>query len=117
MNKNFYTVKKVIGGKEYVAQFSGVSTAVRAIDSSYIDGTSTTSTEKLGQFILDNIIVEPKGLKIDDFDSLEEFNEVTRWGRDVMYGNFRNKDKSADKDAGKKALGDVEAGSGSGDSV
>ena len=37
MDKNkFYTVKKEINGKEYVAQFAGVSTAVRAIDSSYI---------------------------------------------------------------------------------
>lgn len=117
MNKNFYTVKKVIRGKEYVAQFSGVSTAVKAIDSSYIEGTNNTSTEKLGKFILDNIIVEPKGLKIDDFDSLEEFNEVTRWGRDVMYGNFRNKNQDTDKKSGEKALGDVEAGAGSGDGV
>ena len=46
MNKNFYTVKKVIRGKEYVAQFSGVSTAVKAIDSSYIEGTSNTRTEQ-----------------------------------------------------------------------
>lgn len=91
MNKNrFYTVEKEFNGKKYVAQFSGVSTAVRAIDSSYIEGTSTTSTEKLGQYILDHIIVEPKGLTADDFETLEEYNEVTTWGRDVMYGKFRN---------------------------
>lgn len=99
MDKNkFYTVKKEINGKEYVAQFAGVSTAVRAIDSSYIDGTSTTSTEKLGQYILDNIIVEPKGLTADSFETLEEYNEVTTWGRDVMYGKFRN---GADVGVGK----------------
>jgi len=99
MDKNkFYTVKKEINGREYVAQFAGVSTAVRAIDSSYIDGTSTTSTEKLGQYILDNIIVEPKGLTADSFETLEEYNEVTTWGRDVMYGKFRNR---ADAGAGK----------------
>ncbi len=99
MDKNkFYTVKKEINGKEYVAQFAGVSTAVRAIDSSYIDGTSTTSTEKLGQYILDNIIVEPKGLTADSFETLEEYNEVTTWGRDVMYGKFRN---GTDTGAGK----------------
>ena len=81
-----------------MAQFAGVSTAVRAIDSSYIDGTSTTSTEKLGQYILDNIIVEPKGLTADSFETLEEYNEVTTWGRDVMYGKFRN---GTDTGAGK----------------
>ncbi|PNV62212.1 hypothetical protein C0033_08855 [Clostridium sp. chh4-2] len=86
----FYTVEKEFNGKKYVAQFSGVSAAVRAIDSSYIDGTSTTSTEKLGQYILDNIIVDPKGLTADDFETLEEYNTVTTWGRDVMYGKFRN---------------------------
>lgn len=102
MKKNlFYTVKKTINGKNYVAQFSGVSTAVRAIDQSYIEGTGITSSEKLGKFILENVIVEPSGLQIDDFDDLEEFNEVTKWGRDVMYGKFRDKDESADRAASK----------------
>lgn len=36
MNKNFYTVKKVIRGKEYVAQFSGVSTAVKEIGRAHV---------------------------------------------------------------------------------
>lgn len=99
MVKNkFYTVEKEFNGKKYVAQFSGVSAAVRAIDSSYIEGTSTTSTEKLGQYILDNIIVEPKGLTADDFETMEEYNAVTTWGRDVMYGKFRDR---ADAGAGK----------------
>lgn len=98
MEKKFYQAGKEINGKKYVAQFSGVSAAVRAIDSSYIDGTSTTSTEKLGQYILDNIIVEPKGLTADDFETLEEYNAVTTWGRDVMYGKFRGE---SDAGAGK----------------
>lgn len=98
----FYTVEKEIEGKKYVAQFSGVSAAVRAIDNSYIDGTNTTSTEKLGQYILDNIIVDPKGMTADDFDTLEEYNAVTTWGRDVMYGKFRNgTDAPKTKAAGK----------------
>lgn len=95
---NFYTVKKTFNGKEYTAQFSGISVAVRAIDSTYIDGTSTTSTEKLGDYILNNIIVDPKGLTADDFETLDEYNEVTRWARDVMYGRFRNE---TDKNTGK----------------
>lgn len=94
----FYTVEKEFNGKKYVAQFSGVSAAVRAIDSSYIEGTSTTSTEKLGQYILDNIIVDPKGLTADDFETMEEYNAVTTWGHDVMYGKFRDR---ADAGAGK----------------
>lgn len=99
MEKNkFYTVQKTFGGKEYTAQFSGISLAVRAVDSSYIDGSSNTSTEKLGQYILDHVIVEPKGLTADDFETMEEYNEVTTWGRDVMYGKFR---PSADAGAGK----------------
>lgn len=98
MDKKFYTVTKEFNGKKYVAQFSGVSVAVRAVDSSYIDGSSNTSTEKLGQYILDNIIVEPKGLTADDFETMEAYNAVTTWGRDVMYGKFRN---AADTSTGK----------------
>lgn len=98
----FYTVEKEINGKKYVAQFAGISAACRAVDSSYISGSSNTSTEKLGQYILDNIIVEPKGLAADDFDTMEEYNTVTTWGRDVMYGKFRDaSDKAGAKAAGK----------------
>ena len=38
-NKKFYTRKKVIGGVEYTAQFNGISSALQAIDNSYIDKT------------------------------------------------------------------------------
>lgn len=86
----FYTRKKTINGVEYTAQFSGISTALRAVDGSYIEGTNVNSSEKLGQYILDNIIVEPKGLTADDFETLEDYNAVTTWARDVMYGKFRD---------------------------
>lgn len=89
MANKFYTVTKTIHGKEYVAQFSGLSSAIRAVDQSYIDDTRNTSVEKLSKYIFENVIVEPKGLTIDDFESMEEFNEVVAFGREVMQGNFR----------------------------
>lgn len=101
-NNKFYTVEKEINGTTYKAQFAGLSCALKAVDSSYIDGTNTTSVEKIADYIFKNIIVEPAGLSIDDFDSLEEFNEVVTFGREVMQGvhkNFRNKkDATGDKE-------------------
>lgn len=100
---NMYTVKKTINEKEYVAQFSGLSVALKALDASYIDGTNNTSMEKMAQYLFDNIIVEPKGLSIDDFDNMEEFNEVIKFAREVMQGEFRDKkNENAAKGAGKK---------------
>lgn len=90
MAKKTYTVKKEIGGKEYIAQFNGISTALDAVDSCYIDGTSNISTRKLNAFLLEHVIVEPKGLTFDDFDSVEELNKVTEFAREVMQGNFRD---------------------------
>ena len=102
MANKFYTVNKEINGKKYVAQFAGLSTALRAVDSSYIEGSNNTSVEKLADFLLDNIIVEPKGLSIDDFESMEEFNEVIAFAREVMQGNFRDKeDKKSTKETSK----------------
>ena len=118
------TKTKKIGDKEYTVQFNGVLAAVRAIDSSYIEGTSNTSTEKLSKYILENFVVTPENLSIDDFDSMDdfnevvafareamqgwgvmdEFNEVTGFAREVMQGNFRNdpvKPKSANKESKK----------------
>lgn len=92
-NVKSYTVKKEINGKEYVAQFAGVSVALKAVDASYIEGTSNTSTEKLAQYMFDNIIVEPKGLTPDDFETVKEFNEVVAFARKVMQGEFREEKK------------------------
>lgn len=85
----FYQVKKTINGTDYIAQFSGISAALRAVDASYIDGSSNTSMEKLADYLFKHIIVEPKGLTVDDFESMEEFNEVVKFANGVMKGDFR----------------------------
>ena len=90
MANKFYTVEKEICGKKYVAQFNGISAALEATDSFYIsDSSSNISTAKMAKYILENVIVEPKGLAIDDFDNMDELGEVVAWGRGVMQGDFR----------------------------
>lgn len=116
------TQTKKIGDREYTVKFAGMLSALRAIDNSYIDGSSNTSVEKLSKYLFENIVVTPENLSIDDFDSMDEFNEVVSfareamqgWGamgdfnelvafaREVMQGNFRNKavkPKSATKES------------------
>ena len=51
MANKFYTVEKEINGKKYVAQFNGISAALKAVDSSYIDGTNNTSVEKMANYL------------------------------------------------------------------
>lgn len=85
----FYTVTKTINGTEYTAQFNGLGAALDAVDENYIDGSSNISSAKFTKYILSNVIVEPKGLKADDFDTMEDLNEVIKFGRDVMQGKLR----------------------------
>ena len=92
MANKFYTVNKTINGKEYTAQFNGLSAGLQAIDNSYIEGTQNTSMEKLIGYILKNVIVNPK-MEIDDFETMDELNEVVRFGRAVMEGKFRETSK------------------------
>ena len=102
-NQKFYTVQKEINGVTYTAQFNGLKAALNAVDVSYIQNSSNISTTKLTEYILDNVIVEPKGLSIDDFKSMEELNEVIGFGRDVMQGKFREtQDKESVKETSKK---------------
>ena len=97
----FYKTEKVINGKTYVAQFNGLNAALQAIDDSYIDDSGNTSMVKLSNYILNHVIIEPKGLTPDDFDSMAEFKEVIAFGREVMEGKFRPKtDESGDKKKG-----------------
>ena len=97
-NNKFYTVEKEINGTKYVAQFGGISTALRAVDASYIEGTNNTSLEKLAAYLFKHIIVEPKNLSVDDFDNMQEFNDVVTFAREVMQGDFR---EAADTGAAK----------------
>ena len=99
----FYQRKKVIGGKEYIAQFGGISVALKAVDASYIEGTSNVSMEKMAEYLFEHVIVEPKGLKIDDFEKMSDFNEVVAFARGVMQGDFRDKvDEDAAEEKGGK---------------
>lgn len=102
-NNNFYCVEKEINGVKYKAQFSGISTALKAVDASYIEGTSNTSLEKLAAYLFKHIIVEPTNLSVDDFDNMQEFNDVVTFAREVMQGDFREKAISGATEAkGKK---------------
>ena len=97
----FYQVEKEINGKKYIAQFNGISAALRAADSSTVDG--SISAEKFAEYLFAHIVVEPKGLTPDDFDTLSEFNEVVAFARGVMQGDFREKAHAGAAEAkGKK---------------
>ena len=89
---NFYTVEKEIKGTKYVAQFNGISAALKAIDDSYIDGSNNTSLIKLSDYLFEHVIVEPKNLKADSFDNLNDFNEVVAFAREVMQGDLKPAD-------------------------
>lgn len=88
----FYQRKMVIDGVEYTAQFNGLSAALNAVDSSYIEDSKNISVNKIAQYIFDNVIVEPKGLTPDDFEDMEALNAVVKFGQEVMQGKFRNKE-------------------------
>lgn len=94
-----FTQEKEINGKKYIAQFNGLSAALDAIDSSYQDNSDRMSIKKISGYVLKHVIVEPANLTPDDFDTMEELNEVVRWGMEVMQGKkFPNKknEKSAE---------------------
>lgn len=101
MANKFYTVEKEIRGKSYTAQFNGITAALKAVDSCYIEGTSNTSVEKFNQYLLDNVIVQPKGLTVDDFESVSELNEVAGFAREVMQGDLKP-DRARKDDAKEK---------------
>lgn len=102
MAKN-YTVKKTINGTDYTAQFAGLSVALKAADETHIDGTDVTSVEKMAEYLFEHVIVDPKGLNVDDFGNMKELNEVIKFASDVMKGEFREAaDDGAAKEKGEK---------------
>ena len=99
-NKNkYYTKEKEINGVKYVAQFNGMSQLYDMINATrmVVDGVVTSDAKKVNEFILENVIVEPAHLTIDDFEDFEEMQEVINFGSNVMRGKFRNKDEKSAK--------------------
>lgn len=86
----FFNVTKEINGKSYTAQFSGLSTYYTIVDRSYLEDGSTTSALKLANNVLKYGIVEPPNLDVDQFDTLEDANEVVAFAKEVLQGHFRN---------------------------
>lgn len=99
-----YTTTKEINGVTYRAQFNGVREAVRATQQ-YKDEMS------LDEYLLSNVIVDPPGLQMDDFDDLFEFRQVINFAASVMSGRFRGEtEPEADQDSSGKKLAVVETG-------
>ena len=64
------------------------------INSAYLrmmNSKMTSMNEKLANYLFKNVIVEPQGLTPDSFESMEDFNQVISFAREVMEGNFRDK--------------------------
>lgn len=99
-----YTATKEINGTTYRAQFNGVREAVRATQQ-YKDEMS------LDEYLLSNVIVEPPGLKMDDFEDLFEFRQVINFAANVMSGRFRGEEKSGGtEESSKREMAAVSAG-------
>lgn len=82
--------EKEIGGVKFKACYKGIETSNRIQDESLIEGTNIMSTLKLAQHLFDEIIIEPKKLSFDYFDSfensLEIIDEVIGFGVNAMLG-------------------------------
>ncbi|MCD8090108.1 MAG: hypothetical protein LUD81_05705 [Clostridiales bacterium] len=100
--KKFTQVKKTIIGTEYTAQFNGIAEMYKSIDNTYMDGRDTTSMYKMAEYLLKNVLVEPKK-NFDDFEDTNEFNEVLSFLGSVHRGTFREEtDESTAEETGKK---------------
>ena len=97
---NFYQVKKTIHGVKYTAQFNGMGTALDAMDNWYNDEGTNMSVKKITDYVLANVIVDPK-VKVDDFKKYSELQDVVAWGRKVMQGEIQPEDSEADEKPAK----------------
>lgn len=77
MSKTPKTEIVKIGGKEYKLQHPGVRWYMENTDNSR-DARGVLSVAKYAQNLLDNVVVDPPGLKLDDFDSVGELEELVQ---------------------------------------
>lgn len=76
-----FTVK----GVTYTAQFNGARASLIALDK------YKNNLIGLEDYVLQNVIVDPPGLTLDDFDTVDEAQAVVNHGIRVMKGIFRTR--------------------------
>lgn len=81
------TKEKTINGVKYVAKFDGALTALKSTDNCRADGTKNLSMLKMAEYLFENIIVEPANLNVDDFDNMDDINEIIEFASEVMKGD------------------------------
>lgn len=104
MSGNYTQHKKEINGVVYTAQFNTLREAIKAKKIYQDSVTGRIDTEKLYDYIFQNVIVDPPGLTIEDFDDLDELSEVALFGTQVLNNRFRETgtDKGTDSTASEK---------------
>lgn len=104
-----YTVTKDIEGTKFTAQFNGLSFFYKVAGECNKNG--SVDVEKLHKYIFENVIVEPRGLTDDHFESVDDCSKVTEFAQEVMSGRFRGQaDGRADTPQGAPAVELMEAG-------
>lgn len=83
-----FQITKEINGKKYIAQFNGVGAALNGEDA-WNEGNGKISNRKMADYLLKNVIVEPHGLTPDDFETIEDLDNVITFALSVMNGYFR----------------------------
>lgn len=104
MQKNVdktYTATRQINGTTYRAQFNGVREAIRIYNQYRGDEL------KLDEYLLSNVIVEPPGLKLDDFEDIDEARRVLNFAAGVMSGRFRNRTDTDTRAAETDSAGEL----------
>ncbi|MCQ2743526.1 MAG: hypothetical protein MJ230_01840 [bacterium] len=85
--KKFDVVEKEINGTVYKAQFNGIRASLKAKEMCMTkDG--RTDLVKSAEYLLEHVIVEPKGLDVDDFGDINELFEVTSFAVEVANGTY-----------------------------
>lgn len=77
MSKTPKTEVVKVGNKEYKLQHPGVRWYMENTDACR-DARGVLSVAKYAQNLLDNVVVDPPGLKLDDFDSVSELEELVQ---------------------------------------
>lgn len=75
MAKQPKTATVTVRGKEYKLQHPGVRWYLQNTDQCR-NQAGVLQIEKYAQSLLDHVVVEPVGLKLDDFDSISEVEEL-----------------------------------------
>lgn len=87
------TIKKVINGVEYVAEWKGLAFSNARLEACKVKGSNRMNKTKLANVFFNELLISPK-IGIDDINDMKQLHEILKFAQSILEGTYDDTSKA-----------------------